>query len=132
MVQTIGSRRVTSARGRPQEASISLHSGEAFPARGKLGQRKVEERRAKKSSVSGMCNLVFVCILNIAMGDTSDVLEQTELRFCFTVLHSDTEGSEICQCVNMGLSRAPLTLSGLCHGLYHNVFVLFYGITSRH
>ena len=71
MVQTIGSRRVISARGRPQEASISLHSGEAFPARGKLGKRKVEERRDKKPSVSGMCNLVFVCILNIAMGDTS-------------------------------------------------------------
>ena len=126
MVQTIGSRRVTSARGRPQEASISLHSGkalplsgEAFPARGKLGKRKVEERRDKKSSVSGMCNLVFVCILNIAMGDTSDILEQTELRCCFTVLHSDTEGSEIC--VNMRLCLAPLTLSGLCHGLYYKV-----------
>ena len=55
----------------------------------------MEERRDKKSSVSGMCSLAFVCILNIAMGDTSDVLEQTELRCCFTVLHSDTEGSEI-------------------------------------
>ena len=101
-------------------------SGEA----GKLGKRKLEERRDKKSSVSGMCNLAFVCILNIAMGDMSDILEQTELRCCFTVLHSDTEGSEIC--VNMRLCLALLTLSGLCHGLYYKVFVLFYGITLRH
>ena len=48
----------------------------------------------------------------------------------FAVLHSDTEGSEIC--VNMRLSLAPLTLSGLCHGLYHKVFELIYGITLRH
>ena len=89
----------------------------------------MEERRDKKSSVSGMCNLVFVCILNIAMGDTSDdILEQTELRCCFTVLHSDTEGSEIC--VNMRLCLAPLTLTGLCHGLYYKAFALLYGITS--
>ena len=94
------------------------------------GKWKVEERRNKKSSVSGMCNLVFVCILNIAMGDMSDILEQTELRCCFTVLHSDTEGSEIC--VNMRLCLALLTLSGLCHGLYYKVFALLYGVTLRH
>ena len=53
-----------------REGPSSVRGG--LPCQGKAGQEESGKwKRDRKSSVSGTYNLVFVCILNIAMGDTS-------------------------------------------------------------